>query len=747
MNTKPNQFYAHSLSGKPPEKWQPLREHLKNVAEMAREFAKPFGGAEWAYLAGLWHDLGKYSEEFQDKLFAENRAEAHVETRLGRIVHSQAGGHFATLKGWEGVDRVLSWLIMGHHSGLTDYISDRIGAKALEPKMRSPETSAGVLANVPADIAAGECPRQPFPAGADPSLFVRMLFSCVVDADFLDTEAFVDRDRKAARETRYPDMETLSKAFDTHMQKLCSEAAGSEVNEIRGEVLEQCRRSALRQPCVFTLTVPTGGGKTLSSLAFALRHARKHGKRRIIYVIPYTSIIEQTASVFRGIRGFEDAVVEHHYNVSVDDANVETARSRLAAENWDAPIIVTTAVQFFESLYASRTSRCRKLHNIADSVVIFDEAQCFPPEYLRPAVFGIRELHRHYGVTPVLCTATQPVLTRTERFDFKFREGFDSVVEVAREPDALARRVRRVEVGLLNGSLAPVNLDEIASAMVAEGRSVLCIVNRRDDCRELARLLPEESAIHLSTNMCAQHRFDVLETIRERLRTASAPFFVVSTSLVEAGVDLDFPVVYRALAGLDSIAQAAGRCNREGRIAGLGKAVVFVPEPQPEYVKQPAQLAAEFLIGDLSNLFSPSNFERFFRQRFWQLGEDELDRHGILALLSEPMNYYFRTAAESFRLIGDDWQLPAIAPYGKAQELIDQMIDSPWQERCIRRQLQRFAVNIEKRLHGQLVARDYVRELTDVPGVFSLGPVLYDGRLGFVPPDDGLRVDPADLIT
>jgi len=541
-------------------------------------------------------------------------------------------------------------------------------------------------------------------------------------------------------------LKDLSTLFDSYMTDMCSRAQPSDVNDVRRNVLTQCRRAAEERPAVFSLTVPTGGGKTLSSLAFALRHALEHGKSKIIYVIPYTSIIEQAAAVFRAIPGFEDAVVEHHCNVSIEDEERETSRSRLAAENWDAPIVVTTAVQFFESLYACKTSRCRKLHNIVSSVVIFDEAQCFPPEYLRPAVFAIRELQRHYSVTPVLCTATQPALTKTERFDFRFGEGFDSVFEIIDSPAELSERLKRVQVSLLSDSLSPVGLDELAAALIGEGRSVLCIVNRKDDCRELARLLPEERVVHLSTNMCAEHRLKTLDTIRARLRSVGAPFIVVSTSLVEAGVDLDFPVVYRALAGLDSIAQAAGRCNREGQMAGMGRTIVFVPDNQPAYVRQAAGIASEFLRGDLSGLLSPVTYEGYFRQRFWQLGEDELDKHGVLALLSGRMDYYYRTAAETFRLIRDDWQEPVVAPYGEAQELIDRMIEEPWLERFHMRKLQRYVINIDKRLHGPLIARDYIHEVGGFPGFFTLSPILYDDRFGFIQPDDDNDIAPEEFM-
>lgn len=748
-------FYAHSLEGEPPEKWQPLEDHLRNVAELAAEFAQPFGGEEWACLAGLWHDLGKYSEAFQKKLYDANGVECHIETQPGRVVHSAAGGHQASLQGWKGVDRVFSWLIMGHHAGLTDFHTDHIGSKALEPKMREPASSKEIIKNAPSSVLDQAKPRQPFPPGADPALFIRMLFSCIVDADFLDTEAFMNKGKATLRNKGYPELSELLIHFDAYMDQLCVEAETTSINTIRAEVLSQCRMAADKEPAVYSLSVPTGGGKTLASLAFALRHAVKHkaghGKSRIIYVIPYTSIIEQTADVFRKIPGFENAVVEHHSNLAETDEDKETVRNRLSAENWDAPLIVTTSVQFFESLYACRTSRCRKLHNIVNSVVIFDEAQCLPPEYLRPSVHAVRELFRHYQVTPMLCTATQPVLNRTESFDFKFREGFESVTEIVENPDDLAVRLKRVEVVLYRDNFQPVELPELAEAIKKEGRSVLCIVNRKEDARRLARLLPKEQTIHLSTNMCAEHRTSTLAKVRERLEDKKNPIIVISTSLVEAGVDIDFPVVYRALTGLDSIAQAAGRCNREGGLEEhgqkvLGKTVVFVPADQPGYVRQPAGIASELLQGkNLENLLAPANYEKYFRQRFWQLGAESLDEKQIMALLSGRMNYYFRTAAQRFRFIEDDWQESVLVPYGKAIELLGRLTSEPWNQYALLRQIGRYTVGIPRDMFGPLAARDYIRE-SGYPGLLMLDLVLYDDDLGFVPPDEATAIDPGKFM-
>ncbi len=733
-------YYAHSLENQPTENWQPLEEHLENVAQLAAKFAKPFGGEEWAHLAGLWHDVGKYSNEFQKMLYDANGIELHLETKPGHPVHSQAGGHLAqkTMAG-SGLDRIFCWLIMGHHTGLADYSSDKIGSKALEPKMRDSTVSDEILGSTPVEIKTQSIPQPPEilreSLPADISFLTRMIFSCVVDADFLDTENFMNAQKGKCRNIKYPKIQELLVHFNIHMEKMCQNAKSTKINSIRFEVLQQCRQASSEKPTVFSLTVPTGGGKTLSSLAFALQHSVNWNKRRIIYVIPYTSIIEQTANVFREIPGFSDAVLEHHSNISDESEGKESVRRRLAMENWDAPIIVTTAVQFFESLYASKTSRCRKLHNIANSVIIFDEAQCLPPEYIRPAVFAIRELQRHYHVTPILCTATQPVLTQTEQFDFSFKEGFESVTEIVSDPVSLTNKLKRVDIEICY-NLNPVSYDQLAKMLLSEKQSVLCIVNRKNDCRLLAELLPEEQTVHLSTNMCPKHRLQTMGRIRKRLNDEKEPFYVISTSLVEAGVDLDFPVVYRALAGLDSIAQAAGRCNREGNLLGMGKTVVFQPEEQPDYVLTQASLARGYLDEScLSEIFSSKTFTDYFKQRFFQLGADTLDKQKILNLLGGKLDFYYRTAAERFRMIDDSWQLSLIIPFGDASQLVDKLID--WDARSLFRKLQQYTISVPKQVLWKLIDDDYARELPEYPGTYFLHTkLLYTEQFGFVSPDE-----------
>jgi len=557
-----------------------LDEHLRGVAGLAANFATNFDSSEWASIAGLWHDIGKYSTEFQRyiKTVSGYDAEAHIEDAPGRVDHSTAGAlHAVRQFGTHG--RILAYLIAGHHAGLADWSAAETGAKALSKRLDLEHEY--LLDRIPAQTIPQEILTQPKPTtkmrgGAEGlHLWLRMLFSCLVDADFLDTEKFMN-DAQATARSGYRDIADLMDRFDKHMAAFTVNADNTPVNTIRTDILRQCREKAALNPGMFSLTVPTGGGKTLSGMAFALQHAVQYNKKtddqmkhkqRIIYVIPYTSIIEQTAGIFRDI--FGDNVVEHHANL---DPDKEDARSRLATENWDAPVIVTTNVQFFESLFAARTSRCRKLHNIVNSVVVLDEAQLLPPEFLQPIVNVMNQLVTYYGVTFVLSTATQPALGSFQPFGGKPFHGLDNVHEIMDDPDSLYQKLKRVEVSVPSDLQTSRDWQSIANELI-QHPSVLCIVSRRDDARELHRLMTAsengKDTLHLSALMCGEHRSKVIADIKTRLKR-NEPVRVISTQLVEAGVDVDFPVVCRALAGLDSIAQAAGRCNREGKQGSLG---------------------------------------------------------------------------------------------------------------------------------------------------------------------------------
>ncbi|MBI5635155.1 MAG: CRISPR-associated helicase Cas3' [Nitrospirae bacterium] len=713
-----------------------LREHLEGTAKLAAEFAGEFGCGEWGRLAGLWHDLGKYSPAFQKKIHAaaDSGKEAHIEAKA-RVDHSTAGALNAEKQmGLAG--RILAYIAAGHHAGLADWQADQTGRAALSQRLQTKSLLDDALqGEIPNDILDQQIPNEKPQKGTDPAFWIRMLFSCLVDADFLDTEFFFDPDKSIQR-SRYPQIKELQPLFERYMALKQSESSDTPVNRQRAVILQQCNERAVSEPGIFTLTVPTGGGKTLSSMAFALNHAMRHDKRRIIYVIPYTSIIEQTADQFRQI--FSNAVIEHHSNIDVSDETKETPRSRLACENWDAPVIVTTSVQFFESLFSSRTSRSRKLHNIVNSVVILDEVQMLPPEYLKPILSTLMELQKNYGVTLVLSTATQPALGKREGFD-----GLDGVTEIIDNPSQLHNAFKRVSIHVPADLNRQMSWDELASEL-NQHDSVLCIVSRRDDARKLWSLMPK-SAIHLSALMCGAHRSAKIGHIKEGLKLKRA-VKVVSTQLVEAGVDLDFPVVYRALAGLDSIAQAAGRCNREGLLE-KGQVIVFVPQSDapPGLLRQTADIGRRLLAGEHADPLNPERFDLFFKELYWLQG-DRLDRHGILLDLApdNELRFSYRTAASKFHIIDEKAQASVIVRYGEGSALVSQL-ERIGPERWLMRRLQRYVVNLPRYLHKKLLACGAICEV--YPDVYIQGhTAMYDDDLGFCP-DKSMIYDPDELIS
>lgn len=596
-----------------------------------------------------------------------------------------------------------------------------------------------MLTEVPDEIVKVTIPSEKPRPGSDPAFWIRMLFSCLVDADFLDTEAFMDPEKASPRGAYSSFPELLSK-FTQFMETKANSAEDTLVNRLRSEILKRCVLMASQQPGAFTLTVPTGGGKTLSSMGFALHHALKYSKQRVIYVIPYTSIIEQTADQFRQI--FGENVIEHHSNLDVKDETQETLKQRLATENWDAPVIVTTSVQFFESLFASRSSRCRKLHNIVNSVVILDEAQLLPPEFLNPILASLKELQRNYGVTLVLCTATQPAFAPNKSFDFDF-PGLPGMVEIMDNPAKLHDSFKRVEISVPDDLNQPRTWEEMAQELDRHP-SVLCIVNRRDDCRQLHRLMPE-GTIHLSALMCGAHRSLVIKHIKEGLKN-KIPTRVVSTQLVEAGVDVDFPVVYRALAGLDSIAQAAGRCNREGHLES-GEVVVFIPPSKspPGHLRQAAEIGRRLLAKPTGDPLALQQFEEFFRELYWLKGTQGLDAKDIMPDLGpDPqLRFSFRTAARKFHLIDDAQQAPVLVRYGEGTGLIE-TLRKTGPERWLLRKLQRYVVNLPRYLHTRLLSEGGIQELYSGIYIQAHG-ALYDPILGFCA-DKSLIYVPDELV-
>lgn len=656
-------FYAHS--GKLPDKsdWQRLDNHLSAVGALAGEFSAVFGAAQMGRVAGLLHDLGKYTDEFQRRISGE----------YGRVDHSTWGARIAS-EHYGSIGKLLAYGIAGHHAGLANgrdagertALADRLKAQLptlifrWKEELKLPEMNT---LSPPSNFKPVK-ERGQFQL----AFLARMIFSSLVDADFLDTETFYDQleGRKPRRNADQPSLHDLRAELDKHLSTF---KADSDVNRIRADILVGVRGKAADHPGLFSLTVPTGGGKTLASLAFALDHAIAHGLRRVIYVIPFTSIVEQNAAVFRSALGpfGERAVLEHHSafieakpNRENPDQYQSTQKLRLAMENWDAPIVVTTAVQFFESLFADRPSRCRKLHNIAGSVVILDEAQTMPLKLLRPSVAAIDELALNYRTSVVLCTATQPALRASD----EFKGGFQDVRELAPEPQRLYLALKRVNVH----HVGPLS-DEALTQHLRDREQVLCIVNNRRHARALYEAIADQSgARHLTTLMCAKHRSEVLAEIRQRLKSGQ-PCRLVATSLIEAGVDVDFPMVLRAEAGLDSIAQAAGRCNREGRRPLADSDVlVFAVEnedwaPPPE-LKQFAQAARSVLRQKPDDPLAMDAINSYFRELYWQKGPQELDAHNLLGLIEAGKidGLPFELLGSKFRMI-ESAQLPVIVPY------------------------------------------------------------------------------------
>ena len=528
---KPLIYYAHSAQDKlgnllPYERWQTLQSHSVNVGEMAAEFARVFGAQEQACQTGQLHDLGKYSEAFNHRLYGGPSVD-----------HATAGAKIAVERWGNAIGKLMAFCIAGHHAGLANGCGESDNRSTLKQRLALQfGEDIPALDNLwqqeiklPQNLSAPPLKANAHHPFFSYAFFTRMLYSCLVDADYLDTEAFyLNLENKAVERGGYPDLNALQHNFNQFINKFRrrvaqapaqteAEKRNAALNRLRSEILDYVVEQAAQPQGLFTLTVPTGGGKIFTSMAFALEHAKRHGMRRVIYVIPFTSIIEQNAAEFRKAFGElgEQAVLEHHSTFDdgklQDDATKD--KLRLASENWDAPIVVTTAVQFFESLFADRSSRCRKLHNIAGSVIILDEAQMLPLNLLLPIMQAIKELAQNYRCSIVMCTATQPAV----QAENGFYRGFENVREIAPKPTALFDKLRRTTVQHIGTQTYSDLL-----AKLGEHPQMLVIVNNRRHARSLydqAKHL--DGTFHLTTLMCAKHRSQKLDEIRGRLKTAN----------------------------------------------------------------------------------------------------------------------------------------------------------------------------------------------------------------------------------
>lgn len=657
------EYYAHKSED---SRLQPLEEHLKNTAELASKFAADFGASDAAYVAGLYHDAGKATKEFQCRLLDNGP----------RVDHSSAGAIVCE----NNKHRLEAACIAGHHNGLYDFggvHDDTTDSTYFARLKRAKEAGCMVSSDVVLNSAV-------YPDFRLNPLFIstwtRMLFSCLVDADFLDTENFM----KPKERENYDSVEEIKSIFFEYLSKFPEPE--NELNKIRNQIQKECISAGNLSRGLFSLTVPTGGGKTLSSLAFALQHAVKNNMKRIIYVVPYTNIIEQTADVFRKIIGDKN-VLEHHFDVDCfdEDTSDENEKKMLAAENWDSPVIVTTAVQFFESFYASKSSKCRKLHNITNSVIIFDEVQSIPVQHLRPCVAAIGLLVEYFNSTAVLCSATQPYISDI------LGEYAPShpVKEMCSAPDEIAGKLKRVNF-INSGELSFGNLKN----KISEHEQVLCIVNTRKSAKKLYDVISAElpDCFHLSTLMTPFDRKETLNEIRARLKEGR-PCRVVSTSLVEAGVDIDFPAVMREIAGVDSIIQAGGRCNREGKNNPESSLVYYFTlsdEKIPNSMRINVGATNEVLYfhKDIADLESIKWFFRSYRDL---IGKSNIDAADTIKKLC-CSRVMIETAAKEFHLI-DNITKTVYIPCKENLDMINRIRDGS-ADRYLFRKLGKYAVNI-----------------------------------------------------
>jgi len=690
---------------------QLLIDHLKNTELYAGEFADKFGAKKFGEILGRYHDIGKYSVGFQKRVRGNGL----------KVDHSTAGA----IEVWHAKLHLLAFCIAGHHGGLPNGGANVDTADDITLWGRIKRKDAGKLDSYKDFLLeVGFLTEKPILRDINvmntpyfgASFMTRMLFSCLVDADFLDTEAFMNNN--ANIRGKFDDIPTLCCRMKNYIKQFWPPQ--NKLNEKRCQILTNCLDKADDKEGLYSLTVPTGAGKTIASLAFALKHAKKYKKNRIIYVIPYTSIIEQNAQVFSEILG-EKNIIEHHINVSYDSVEEQEDPNfikKLATENWDAPIIVTTNVQFFESLYSNKPSKCRKLHNIANSVVIFDEAQMFPLGYLKPCVRAIADLVVNYGVTAVLCSATQPTLDKFFPLPLMSKE-------ICVETEELYKCFQRV----CYEQIGKISIDEL-SVMLNKEKQVLCIVNTKKEAQLIFEKLKGDNCFHLSTFMYPEHRKRTLKKIRECLLNKS-DCRVISTSLIEAGVDVDFPIVYRALTGLDSIIQAGGRCNREGkRNIDESKVIVFkLVDDNGKIMREnnsQEKEVASIVVESNEDISSPKAIGEYFN-KLYSIKGNSLDYKGILPEISSG-SFPFKDIANKFVMIPDD-SISIFIPIEDKAKKLEQQLRYGQYNRTLLRKIGKYIVNVHKCDYERLFNAYKIQKLDDSITVL-LDTSMYDVETG-----------------
>ena len=672
---------------------QTIKEHLEGTAKLAAKFADQFGCSDWGYCCGMLHDIGKYSEAFQSHLRNHDNK---------KVDHSSAGAQLCEEIG--GGYKYIEACIAGHHAGLADYggsssTSDESSLYGRLLKHIEDFSAYKQEITVPEVKTAPFDPRKVKDPGFSLSVFIRMVYSCLVDADYLDTENFMTNGQ--ANRDSGDSIDILYDKLISHVSPWLSCYDDQTINGRRSEILRNCIDKGDYPQGLFRLTVPTGGGKTVASLSFALRHAKENHMSRIIYVIPYTSIIEQNARVFKNILG-EENVLEDHYNADYKASEELTPMYR-ASENWDKPIVVTTNVQFFESLFSNKSSKCRKLHNIANSVIIFDEAQMLPTDFLTPCIYMMEELIKTYRSSIVLCTATQPALQQFFSSDLE-------AVELCPRMEDQFDFFKRSEIDNVG-----VITEEELVARLNEENQALCIVNTRKRAQSLYNKLNSDGTYHLSTCMYPEHRRAVLEEIRVRLKEGKR-CIVVSTSLVEAGVDLDFVAVYRQLAGVDSILQAAGRCNREGkRTLTESKVYVFKFNENERIPGQVQQMeATSVLLREGVDIVSQEGIKEYFIRLY---NVRNLDKKEVLDKFHKYPYFDFASVAGNFKIIDQNTYTIFVPKTEEAKALLSRMNNQEFSKSLLRKMGQyciQVHENVLKQLYGSGIVRPISAEIEDL---------------------------------
>ena len=700
--------------------YQSNEEHCLGVAKLAKSFAEEFGMGEWGYTLGLLHDKGKEKRQFQSYIRDVNGIPGYSDYTMEGKAHAYVGAIIARNIYKELAMHLFCNQIAAHHRGLYDY--DELEEIVKRP---IPEEIDQLFERQKLNSPSFKLRPENF------HHLSRMLFSCLVDADFLDTERFMNEDNAKERGNPTP-LASLASKLEQHIEQLQQNAVKSEVNKIRNNVQECCRNMSDNPKGFFSLTVPTGGGKTLSSLLWAMRHAVRHGMKRIIIAIPYTSIIVQTAGILKQIFG-EQNVLEHHSNF--DSSSIKDDRLRhkakLATENWDYPIIVTTNVQLFESMFSNRTSDCRKLHNIANSIIILDEVQTLPTDFFQPIVDALKAYNNMFGVSVLFTTASQPILSGiiegcnpTATFP-----GIDNITEIIPANYALHDKLRRVCLKIDKDSST---YDDIAERL-SEHERVLCIVNTRNDAREIYERLPKDGlTIHLSRMMCPIHVSQNLNRLRQALaENKEKPIRVIATQLIEAGVDIDFPVVFRQEAGLDSILQAAGRCNREGKQKSGTTYVFSLSAEHNLYGSIKDANQARLNMPNITDWFAPDAMTEYFRQLYCR--KETFDRKDIKNLLYNHKELCFEEASKEFQLIEDAGK-SIVINFKDSMGLIERLKKEDITYSLIK-QLAQYSVNIHERDFRKLLGYGAIEEVREGLDIYVVNDrAQYDE-------DIGLRLD------